>query len=439
MHGDVDHRVADVAFDNGNIGDAQVRHLEVAENGVLELLRRIELYGVVPGRIAEGTDALHHHPAITDVIELDNRGGAGDQRDHVARSRRGYVQPRRLVDGLGNRSRDIRRRVVRVEQDSLGVGNTQAVAGVELEGHQVAAVADRERHLIGNLRDVVDADFSHTLGQVDHLEGVRLNPLRFGEDLVDVVGTGEQSDEFIVSGFVDIECGRIVFHGDRGGFHDSVGSVAVQSMHSVSVKIQEDGHAGQPRFGFDGHTGDRIDSEGISFDLQEIGKRFQAVRTHQAKEIRPISRVEADLGTQSAEPAGTRYVARGPVHGIVIEDHDIAVRVVLDVEREGISSVRVVGVGALEVAHVDPVDLDERIAAETGSGRHFNFAAGRAGRVGPGVRVGPEGGHDGGDLLGEGRETLGDESAQGIIESDVAVVVDVELRICFAEELELES
>ena len=176
----------------------------------------------------------------------------------------------------------------------------------------------------------------------------------------------------------------------------------------------------------------RIDPE---YPLAQVVQDVQVclrVGPHQTEVVGAVAGIEADLGPGPAEAVGAVDVAGGPFHVVIDEGNDIAPRVVLNVKRKGVPFVGVCG----EVAHVDPVDLDERMAVGSGSRCKADFPARSTGLpIGARIHVGPEGrNHLSGPGLRDGkpgREVLPIRAG----ESYVPVVVEIELREVVAVEL----
>ena len=253
---------------------------------------------------------------------------------------------------------------------------------VELEVDLVGAVVNPETVPFGGLRGVNGLDFPGARGQEYLLVRIGLQRLRLiPKVLADKVLAREQVGELIVARLVGYRCRLVI-------------TECIEIADSVVVQVEVDGYASHSRLGFDGYTEDRIDPEGVLFDLQQFGEFRHAGRPHQADEIVAVAGVEADLGTQSAQAVHAGGIAGSPVHRVVLEHHDIPGGVVLDVQRERIAGVGVGRIGAVEVAHVDPIHLDKRVVADAGSLRQPDFPAKPTLRIGTGVHVGPERRHN---------------------------------------------
>ena len=239
-----------------------------------------------------------------------------------------------------------------------------------------------------------------------------------GYDLADDIIAGKEVGELVEARFVHVRRGEVVLHGNR----NRLGIV----KQPVVVQIEVDAHAGQTGFHAGaGRSGGGIEAEGVLPDVHQVGQVGLAVGPHQADVIVEVTRIEPDLGPLPAESVGPVDVAGGPLHVVIDKGHDVADRVVLDVERK---RVQLVGIRP-KVSHPDPVDL--RVAVTVGSG-----SLGQMHRSGPSrVHVGPEGRDDRRGL----RESVRGIGPQRLREGDIPVVIDVELRKIVAEELEIES
>ena len=155
-------------------------------------------------------------------------------------------------------------------------------------------------------------------------------------------------------------------------------------------------------------------------------------------EVEEVAAVEADLGSVTTETVDAAIgVARGPVQVgqtvavvvVVVEYHDVAAEIVLDVQGERVAGIGVGGIPPIVVSHVAPVDLHEGVtpAADPAGQMHASTAV-------AGIDVGPEGSHH----RHVPRESGCRSSAVRSREGDVSVVVDVERVVGPAVELEVE-
>ena len=386
-------------------------------------------------------DVLHGSVRVLGIANLRPAVG-GHGNDLAGRGGRDVQTEQRvggrLVDGVGHGRGHVDGRVGVAESDENVAEAVEGSVRVELEGDRRGPVVDREPVAIVEAQAVDSQKPQRPGGDRQTGVGIGADHLRVGQFLSHDVLAAKQPGELVVAGLVNVGRRDVVLHGDG----PRIGKLVVERVklrvtdsRLARRQIEVDDHAGQAGLRRDGLAGGRIDADLVPLDLKQIGEVLQAVGTHQADEVRAVARVEPDLGPLGAQPVGAGRVARRPVHRVVLEDDHVAQRVVFDVDREGVSGVGVVGAGAIEVAHVDPIDLDVGVAARAVPLRHLHLAAHGAVRIRPRVHVGPEGSHNGCRL----REPLRREFPQSLLKGEVAVVVDVELGVVVAVELESEA
>ena len=236
----------------------------------------------------------------------------------------------------------------------------------------------------------------------------------------------------------DLSVVRIVIRQPGSGI--SIGVVKHDLVIVATLLFPDDavprsivGVSGLFRVLVDDGTRVRIDPEHVLAQVVEVINTRLIVGPDDTDVVDAVARIEADLGPGSAETVGAEgSVTRSPLHVVIDEAYDVAKRIVFDVERERITLVGV----RREVSSIHPVDLNEGITARGRAGFQAYLSAGRAGLpIGPGIHVGPEGSHDWCRL----RETTGGVLPQRPLEGDIAVVVDVEISVVVAVELERET